>query len=84
MNISRIEQRILHALAQGGYIRHERAAARIIDVVCFTRDGYGLADCTLSVFQNLKAKRLIKSTGGGPYRISPLGLRRVRSQVDNR
>lgn len=84
MNISRIEQRVLHALAQGGHIRHERDDSRIINVVCFTRDGYGLADCTLSIFQKLKAKRLIASTGGGPYRISALGLRRVRSQLDNR
>ncbi|MQX35950.1 YjhX family toxin [Roseospira navarrensis] len=85
MNISKVEQRVLHVLAQGGCIRHDRDdRGRIIAVTCFTRDGYGLADCDLPVFKRLKARRLIHSTAGRPYRISRLGRAAVRSQLDNR
>lgn len=85
MNISRSEQRVLHVLAQGGHIRHERADnGRIADVLCFTRDGHVLADCTLEVFAKLRRKRLIESRASSPYRISEKGRRSVRSQFDNR
>ncbi len=85
MNISRAEQRVLHVLAQGGYVRHERDAnGRILEVICFTRDGHVLADCTLEVFAKLRQKRLIASRASSPYRISDLGRRSVRSQLDNR
>lgn len=85
MNISRGEQRVLHVLAQGGYIRHQRAEnGRILHVDCFTRDGYRLADCTLEVFAKLRRKRLIESRSSSPYRISQRGRRAVRSQADNR
>lgn len=85
MNISRAEQRVLHALAQGGRIDFVRAAnGRVTDVTCFTRDGYGLTDCTLNVFRRLKRKRLVESRGGAPYRISRTGRERVRPQLDNR
>ena len=52
MNISKAEQRVLHVLAQGGHIRHERGSGhngsgrKITKVVCFTRDGHVLSDCT--------------------------------------
>jgi uncharacterized protein len=85
MNISKLEQRALHVLAQGGHIRHERdPQGRIVTITCFTRDGFGLADCTLAIFKKLKAKRLIESRGGGPYQISHKGRLAVRSQADNR
>ena len=85
MNISRAEQRTLHTLAQGGAIVLERDAnGRILKAECFTRDGFLLTDCTHSVWKKLKAKGLIHSLGGGPYRVNREGLARMRSQVDNR
>jgi len=85
MNISRSEQRVLHVLAQGGYIRHERAEnGRITEVLCFTRDGHILVNCTLEVFANLRRKRLVESKASSPYRISDKGRRSVRAQLDNR
>jgi len=84
MNISKFEQRVLHALAQGGRIRHERDGRKITCVTCFTRDGFVLSDCTLPVFRRLLQRRLIESRGGAPYRISARGRRSVRAQPDNR
>ena len=83
MNISRTEQRVLHVLALGGCIEHSRNGAKINEILCITRDGLILSDCTLQVFQSLRRKRLIASEGGGPYRISRLGRLSVRAQVDN-
>lgn len=85
MNISRAEQRTLHALAQGGGIVLERDVdGRILRADCLTRDGFLLTDCTLSVFRKLRTKGLIVSHGGGPYRVNRDGLARLRSQLDNR
>ena len=84
MNISKLEQRVLHVLAQGGFIRHTRDGKAVIEVDCFNRDGYPLADCTLGLFRRLKRRGLIASLNGGPYRISRLGLDCVRAQLDNR
>ena len=83
MNISRTEQRVLHVLALGGRIDHSRSGKRIDEILCVTRDGFILADCTLDVFRRLRRKRLIASAGGGPYRISRLGRVSVRAQLDN-
>ena len=85
MNISKPQQRTLHALAQGGRIlveRNEKGA--IIAAECVSRDGWRLSDCDLFVFKSLKQKRLIASQDGQPYRITREGLANLRSQLDNR
>jgi uncharacterized protein YjhX (UPF0386 family) len=85
VNISKYEQRTLHALAQGGHIRHFKDhRGDIIHVDCFNRDGWRLADCTLDVFRKLKRRGFIASRESGPYRITRDGLDAVRSQLDNR
>lgn len=85
LNISKPQQRTLHALAQGGIIVLERdERGGLIDAECLTRDGWRLSDCDLTVFKSLKKKRLIASQGGGPYRITREGLINLRAQLDNR
>jgi uncharacterized protein YjhX (UPF0386 family) len=85
VNVSKYEQRVLHALAQGGAIHHQRAPdGKIVAADCFTRDGFVLPDCTLAVFRRLKQRGLIASHGGRPYAITRLGLSAVRAQLDNR
>ena len=85
MNISKPEQRTLHALAQGGrIIHHKDAKGDIVEVDCINRDGWRLADCTLPLFRKLKRRGFIRSREGGPYRITTDGLKAVRPQLDNR
>ncbi|MCF8504885.1 MAG: YjhX family toxin [Caulobacter sp.] len=85
MNISKPQQRTLHALAQGGAItlvRDDRGG--ILAAQCHNRDGWLLSDCTIAVFKTLKKRRLIASKDGSPYRITREGLLSLRSQLDNR
>ena len=71
MNISRNEQRALHVLALGGCILHARGdGPKITSVTCITREGMLLADFDLTVFKQLRRKRLIESRSGSPSRIS--------------
>jgi len=90
MNISRNEQRVLHALAQGGYIRHFHSISAdgrkqgISRIECVTRDGWLLSSCTMGIFDKLRKRRLISSKDGKPYRITRKGLESVRARPDNR
>lgn len=85
MNISKAEQRTLHALARGGAVVVEKdARGKIIAVNCVTREGWTLEDCTLGVFQRLRKRRLVSSEHGAPYRITHEGRLSVRAQPDNR
>jgi|SRR5690606_30016773 uncharacterized protein len=85
MDISRDEQRVLHALAQGGRIALLRnEAGKVTGIEFFNRDGWLMNQCSLLLFRKLKAKKAIKSSGGQPYRITRRGLELVRSEVDNR
>jgi uncharacterized protein YjhX (UPF0386 family) len=85
MDISKPEQRVLHLLAQGGRIDFEKdERGRIIDITTVTRDGWAWSGCSLALFAKLRRRRYIASHSSGSYRITRLGLKRVRSQPDNR
>lgn len=84
MDISRIEQRVLHLLAQGGQIEIEKNHKRISNVICLTRDGWRYQGVDLELFRKLKRKKAVSSSEGGPCRITRRGLELVRSQPDNR
>jgi uncharacterized protein YjhX (UPF0386 family) len=85
LNISKPQQRVLHALAQGGHIQHHRdERGHLAKIECLTRDGWRLSACDLALFRKLKTRRWIASTAGGPYRITRDGLAAVRAQGDNR
>ncbi|MBY0423477.1 MAG: YjhX family toxin [Parvularculaceae bacterium] len=85
MNISKAEQRTLHALARGGAVFVDKnEKGDVVAVNCATREGWTLADCTTEVFRKLRKRRFIASSSGGPYRLTLLGRRAVRSEPDNR
>lgn len=85
MDISKNEQRVLHALAQGGRIGLLKDDnGKVTGLEFFNRDGWLMSNCTLELFKKLKAKKAIKSSGGQPYRITKRGLELVRSEVSNR
>ena len=85
MDISRNEQRVLHALAQGGRI-HLKQDDETQDKTaeCLTREGWRMGGVDIVIFRKLKRKKAIASKNGGPYRITRRGLELVRSQLDNR
>jgi uncharacterized protein YjhX (UPF0386 family) len=64
MNISKREQRVLHVLALGGGITAERRGPKVATVLCVTRDGAILDDCTLDLFRRLLRRGFIRSQGG--------------------
>ena len=84
MDISRAEQRILHHLAQGGRIEVTRESKAIIEIRCFTRDGWVYPGFDPELFRKLKRKKAISSSGGKPYRITERGLQLVRAELNNR
>ena len=85
MNVSKYEQRVLHALAQGGHIAYRKDdTGKIVEILCVNREGWVLSDCTLAIFQKLRRRRLIASHASMPYRITRDGLAAVRAQLDNR
>jgi hypothetical protein len=85
MDISKAEQRVLHLLAQGGSILVEKDDRGRIEELCLvTRDGWYRDDLTLDLFRKLKRRRYIASANSRPYRITRLGLQRVRAQANNR
>lgn len=84
-DVSKGEQRVLHQLAMGGELKYTRAAnGKITEVECWTRDGYVLSGVSLGIFDKLKRNKLIRSTGGNPYRITQKGASSTRSQLDQR
>ena len=69
---------MLHVLAQGGMIRHRRGEnGHIVEALCFTRDGYILADTGLSLFNRLRRRGFIGSLYGAPDRITQAAPARV-------
>ncbi len=85
MDISKPEQKVLHVMAQGGRIVLERdERGKIVEAICFTRDGWALTGFTLDLFKKLKRRRYIASRNSGPYRITHRGITSVRGQIDNR
>jgi uncharacterized protein YjhX (UPF0386 family) len=85
LNISKLEQRTLHTLAQGGQILIERdAKGAIAGAECFSRDGWRMEGFDLALFRKLKRRGLIASRNSGPYRVTREGLFAMRPQLDNR
>jgi len=85
MDITRAEQRILHLLAQGGWIEIERDdKGRIAQAHCHTRDNWRFAAFDLDLFKRLRRRKAVSSKEGGPYRITRRGLELVRARLDNR
>ena len=85
MNISKDEQRVLHALAQGGVILVEKDSRnKILEINCVTREGWTLTSCRRDIFAKLRKRRFIRSRNGGPYRVTRSGLAAVRAELSQR
>jgi uncharacterized protein YjhX (UPF0386 family) len=84
MDISRIEQRILHLLAQGGRIGIEKnEKKRIASVKCLTRDGWHYPGVDLDLFRKLKRKKAVSSS---PHHKARARTRpfRTRQQIESK
>ena len=65
MDISKDEQRVLHALAKGGRLQAVKTSSgRILDVELITREGWAMPGVTARLFRKLKSKRAIASRQG--------------------
>ena len=85
LDISREEQRVLHMLAQGGFIKPlKNSKGRIHALELYNRDGWCMPRFDMLLFKKLKRRHTIASQNSGPYRITRRGLELVRSEVDNR
>lgn len=74
MYISKNDQRVSHVLALGGEIHYCREKGKVLEVICYTRDGVVLSNCTLDIFKRLISNKLISSKKVLPYRITWRGL----------
>lgn len=75
MNISKVERRVLNALALGGHIAFQKDENGQIETLdCITREGWFLDGFDMSLFKKLRSKRMIVSHNGGPYRITRRGI----------
>ncbi|MES1991534.1 MAG: YjhX family toxin [Pseudomonadota bacterium] len=84
-NISKFEQRVLHALARGAAIHIEKDnKGKIAAVICVTCEDWILSGCTLVTFQNLQRRCLIGSKMGSHDPITKAVLAAVRGQTGNR
>lgn len=85
MDISKDQQRILHALAKGGCLNLTKSSSgRIKAVELITREGWAMPGIVIRDVRRLKRLKAIASSSGGPYRVTRRGLELVRSQPDNR
>lgn len=85
LDISREEQRVLHALAQGGHILALKDChGRITGIETYNREGWLMAGVSLRLFQKLRRMKAIASQDGRPYRVTRRGLELVRGEIDNR
>ncbi|KZL15351.1 hypothetical protein PsAD2_03607 [Pseudovibrio axinellae] len=67
MNISRIEQRVVHVSAQRGYVCFEQASTgRVAEVTYPTREGFALIGSYPQAVCKPKNRKLIKSIKGNP------------------
>ncbi|MEM6303994.1 MAG: YjhX family toxin [Pseudomonadota bacterium] len=85
LDISQNEQRVLHELALGGTLDQERYEnGKIREIICCTRDGHILTDCTLPAFLRVKKQRFIRSQSVRSYRALKLGIDAVPAQLNQR
>ena len=79
LNISKPQQRTLHALAQGGRIIIERdERGNLVSAECVTRDGWTLADVDFDALQASRAHAQVANDRDWPQQsLPPLRAARV-------